>query len=278
MEEDLGRDFWIAIGLWGAAFLTVFGTGLFGLFLEKQYISGAALTAIGLGGITYMSLHLKGRRLTKTHAITGALVLTWLFFAYDIYDRHQQGKQSISFNPATNPLADSEMSGLIQGYGDCWVQIDGSKLSHWQQKYDVGLICGANRRADDMYAATGISVSTLHSIHPELMPLEVLRSPQMTIEISEIVRHAIANAAPAPKGMIATVNVPIWNEIVLLPKGFDMRRIHTLDDVYSNGGIIVSREFPKCIACMGVFDSPEVQRSLFGTEPFSHPKPNGNSN
>lgn len=55
------RDFWIAVGLWGAALVTVLGCGLYA-FIEQRY--GAGFTGLGLVGLVYLTLHLKGRKLT----------------------------------------------------------------------------------------------------------------------------------------------------------------------------------------------------------------------
>jgi hypothetical protein len=71
MEQD-EKDFWVALGLWAVAFITA-GRGLSGLLFEDRYIYGSALTLIGLGGMGYVRLHLKGRRLTRMHAVIGAL-------------------------------------------------------------------------------------------------------------------------------------------------------------------------------------------------------------
>jgi len=85
--EPADRDFYIALGLWGASAVTVLGTGLFGV-VEGYYTSGVPLSFLGLGLVAYMAQHLKGKRLTAQHALIGTLILTWLFFGYDVYDRH----------------------------------------------------------------------------------------------------------------------------------------------------------------------------------------------
>ena len=82
------RDFWIALGLWGATASTVLGTGLYGL-IEAHYWPGGFFTASGLGALVFIAWHLKGKRLRLEHALIGALILTWLFFGYDILDRRQ---------------------------------------------------------------------------------------------------------------------------------------------------------------------------------------------
>lgn len=90
IEQD-EREFWIALGLWGAGAVTIFGTGLFGLIEGFCYV-GSVFTLAGLGAAVYIAQHLKGKRLrlNSQHALIGALILTWVFLGYDIYGRRQQ--------------------------------------------------------------------------------------------------------------------------------------------------------------------------------------------
>jgi hypothetical protein len=78
------RDFWISVALWGSGLVTVFGCGLYA-FIENSYWFGGAYTAVGLGGLIYMTLHLRGRKLSSNHVVAGALMLTWVFFGYTIW-------------------------------------------------------------------------------------------------------------------------------------------------------------------------------------------------
>lgn len=87
--EDAEREFWIALSLWGGSFLTILGTGLWAIFIDGDYISGTIVSGLGIGGLLYMSQHLRGRSLKRNHAVIGALILTWVFFAFNVYDRHR---------------------------------------------------------------------------------------------------------------------------------------------------------------------------------------------
>jgi hypothetical protein len=79
------RDFWIAVGLWGAALVTVLGCGLYA-FIEQSYWYGAGFTSVGLAGLMYLTLHLKGRRLTpRVGAMATMLAVTWALIAYQIW-------------------------------------------------------------------------------------------------------------------------------------------------------------------------------------------------
>lgn len=79
------RDFWIAVGLWGAALVTVLGCGLYA-FIEQSYWYGAGFTGLGLVGLVYLTLHLKGRKLTpKVGVMVTTLAITWALIAYQIF-------------------------------------------------------------------------------------------------------------------------------------------------------------------------------------------------
>jgi hypothetical protein len=85
VAEDSERNFWIAVTLWGAALVTVFGAGLYA-FIEDSPEYGVFYTLTGLGGLAYMTFHLKGHALQPKPAIVSAmLALTWVFFGYTIW-------------------------------------------------------------------------------------------------------------------------------------------------------------------------------------------------
>jgi hypothetical protein len=87
------RDFWIAVGLWGAALATVFGYGLYA-FIEQSYWYGGGFTSAGLGGLVYLAAHLKGHRLSpRAGAMATMLAVTWALIGYQILHPDQTGKE-----------------------------------------------------------------------------------------------------------------------------------------------------------------------------------------
>jgi len=83
--EPAERDFWIAVTLWGAALVTVFGCGLYA-FIEQSFAYGAVFTITGLGGLMYMTSHLRGRRLSpRVGAMATMLAVTWGLIGYQVW-------------------------------------------------------------------------------------------------------------------------------------------------------------------------------------------------
>jgi hypothetical protein len=118
--DEAERDFWIALGLWGASAITVFGTGLYAL-VEGFYKSGVPFTALGVGLIVYTARHLKGKRLSLQHALFGTLILTWIFFGYDIYDRRHYADTHPPFG--SQPL--QQVYGAERKFEDETIIVDG---------------------------------------------------------------------------------------------------------------------------------------------------------
>jgi hypothetical protein len=89
--DEADKDFELAIVLWGGVFLAIFTAGVFA-FIEDRYLIGGVFTLFGLGGVVAVARHVKGKRLKIHHAAIAALILTWVFLGYDIYDRHHQSQ------------------------------------------------------------------------------------------------------------------------------------------------------------------------------------------
>ena len=126
-------------------------------------------------------------------AAVGMAILTWAFLVSDIYSH-------VTFKvlPPPPTVGAAAMSGLIQGFGACSTQVDGTKLAAWEGKYEVGLICGVNDAATDRYQAEGISVSSLHAIRPEPVAISASRSPAMSTAIKKIAQDVTKNMVKPP--------------------------------------------------------------------------------
>lgn len=79
---------WVILTLYGGVGLVVLGTGLFAL-VEQFYVFGAILSVVGLVGVIDAGRRALGHGFRISNPVLVAmLVLTWIFFGYDIYDRH----------------------------------------------------------------------------------------------------------------------------------------------------------------------------------------------
>ncbi len=144
----------------------------------------------------------------------------------------------------TSAIATSDSTGLRfalwwpspDGSG-CGAAIDASKLAtRFRDAFEIALICGFVDPAADKFKDSRITVSPLFTPQTSLS-ITVPFSKTM-IEILESDREATVKKIhpPLPKGTVISLQNMIWLRLVLLPKGFDASRIHTLADVTSHGG------------------------------------------
>lgn len=77
--------YWIYGGVGAAAFSTVFGIGLAGIFYEKEPIPGTIFSVIGFVGLIAMIALLRGHRITILHAAIASLIATWCFLGYVLW-------------------------------------------------------------------------------------------------------------------------------------------------------------------------------------------------
>ncbi|MGO9455265.1 MAG: hypothetical protein ACLQDV_30085 [Candidatus Binataceae bacterium] len=234
--EEVERDFWIALGLWGASAVTVLGTGLFAI-VEGSYWSGIALTLLGLGLIVYIARHLKGKHLTLQHALVGALILTWVFLGYDIY-AHRSGR-----GEEANPLfVDYTAISGNPSFGQCLAVITGSPLVKYREDYDVAIMCGIQDTTIDRLENRKVAISKPFSIQDGSMQITVPYSKAM---IDSIHDHLSLQATGVPEGQPLVGQYSLWYQVVLLPKtDCEVSDIHRLSDIPRCGG----RLLPQVVA------------------------------
>jgi hypothetical protein len=229
--EEAEREFWIAIGLWGASAVTVLGTGLFAL-VEGFYKSGIPLTVVGLGCVMYVARHLRGRRLSIAHSTMGALILTWMFFGYAIYT-----VKASPASPHPRVLIGWNELGSKTGTNACNGAVSGDALSEWSSAYDVALVCMFPDPRVDFFKNASITVTQPFTIIQGAIPIEAPFSPAMIDAEKHIIDDALHDK---PQGTI--YQFPIWYEAILVPKDFDMSLIRNLSDVTAHGGKLLSKE------------------------------------
>jgi hypothetical protein len=86
--DEAETKIWVHLTLYGGAALVVLGAGLYA-FIEQKFLPGAILTVGGLAGVVDAGRRALGRGARVPNwALLMALILTWAFLGYDIYDRH----------------------------------------------------------------------------------------------------------------------------------------------------------------------------------------------
>jgi hypothetical protein len=214
------------------AFLVVFGTGLWLVFVEHDLSTGVPLSGLGVIGMG-TSLWEKPRtptpdtarqgRYTALNAVLAVCILAAV--GYDIYDRRT--------HPAMTP-------SIVKGWGHeggCYQVLDGPQLVKWNDKYDIGIMCGIDDSSVDKFKDKRISISQLFTILPEDIPIYTPLSKTMADGITQIQR-GIRTQFGLPAN--AVIPVSVWTATVLLPKHFDASQITCLDDVPRDGGILLN--------------------------------------
>jgi hypothetical protein len=233
--NETETDFWIAVSLWGGSAITVLGTGLYAL-VEGLLWSGGSLTVLGLVLVMYIAQHLKGKRLTLRHALIGALILTWIFFGYDIYNRQQ----------TRPPVFDSLFTHWDTDGTACNATINGSKIIDRQDKYRVALICGFLDPTVDYLNDSRITITKGMNIHGGFIVFSADYSEEMADGLAANIRKSQAKKpplpSPLPPGFGIETRWSTWYAAVLLPKDVDTSEIHSLSDVTERGGTILQDE------------------------------------
>jgi hypothetical protein len=93
-EPAEGRLFWVLIAILAAAL----GTGSFVWAVEENHrLLGASITIVSAAGLLALAKEQIRKMLMRTDIATLAAVLTWLLFAYVIYEHYQTGHENCRF-------------------------------------------------------------------------------------------------------------------------------------------------------------------------------------
>jgi hypothetical protein len=195
-----------------------------------QFWITTALSVVGLW-LQYKQTRLHGRSLMPGSVyardslakkywpmmVMGVLVLAlWVPFAYQLY-RGEAGQ-------------------ILLGWGSvgpsCSAAINGDRLVDYVDEFEVAFVCGIPDSRIARERDTKITVSALFPISPGRI--------NISADYSQAMRDAFAEQeAKALKGTVVPTST--WYRVILLPKGFDVRRIRTLSDVETAGGVMVER-------------------------------------
>jgi hypothetical protein len=130
---------------------------------------------------------------------------------------------------------------IIVGWGppgpNCGFVIDAAPLVIFADKNNVAMVCGMSDATRDKYEDERITVSSPFTIQPQMLSISAPYSALM----ADAVNKARENT-PTPTRDKSNVAVPIWYEVVVIPKGTNLSDIHKLSDIPRYGGEILSQD------------------------------------
>lgn len=131
----------------------------------------------------------------------------------------------------------------VPNNSNCFAIVDASRLkSESLNKLDIALVCGIVDPSTDKMQDTRITVSKLFTPQTTL-PISVPFSQAMSEALDSSEDAAIKAMSPRPPhGTNLKMTARIWMRLAVLPKGFDIGNIHSLQDVASNGGKLSGEE------------------------------------
>jgi hypothetical protein len=125
----------------------------------------------------------------------------------------------------------------------CISVIDGSSLADFQDRYMVAIACGIQDATVDKFEDKRITISTLFNLRTADITIAVPHSKEMGEALKKLTEDAL-KGVQVPKGMSVGVNVTVWYEAFLVPKGTELSAIHKLSDVPRVGVEILAVNAP----------------------------------
>lgn len=122
-------------------------------------------------------------------------------------------------------MAMDAWGGLQDG---CYVVMDGTKLQHYSDRYNILLACGVSNPTVDQMQDSLITVSSAFSIANGPIPIEAKYTQGLTDQIKSLA----TSTPPQP--------YQVWHSVFLFPKKGDISRIKRVADVREFGGKIVN--------------------------------------
>jgi len=129
-------------------------------------------------------------------------------------------------------IGEPERVMALQAWGGmpdgCYVVVDGNKLQHYSEKYNIYLACGLSNPALDQGQDTEIAISSPFTIAKD--PIAI-KATYPSILLDKFKTLATSNP-PQPSSL--------WHTIFLFPKKGDISRIKRTADVREFGGKLVN--------------------------------------
>jgi hypothetical protein len=116
----------------------------------------------------------------------------------------------------------------------------------WSAEYNVAFACGIPDSRVDKFEDEQIAASRPFTIFPGDIAMDAPFSAGLIQRQKDLVDEARKGLPKnTPKGTRFDVPVPMWNELLLLPKAVKSSDIHKLSDITRYGGVLTSQGFPK---------------------------------
>ena len=126
------------------------------------------------------------------------------------------------------------------------IRISGTSLREFKDGYNVAVIGGARDPSVDKYEDDQIIVTRPYTIAPHQIDIQCGLSPRNIALRDKTIADTAARiraANPEATGRFpVSLHLPLWHEVVLLPKSVRSGDIRTLADVLRHGGLIASKE------------------------------------
>ncbi len=135
---------------------------------------------------------------------------------------------------------------IITGWGypdisHCVAILNSAPLMEYSEKYDVAVVCGIIDPKVDKYQDQRITISQAFTIRPGAIDIETPSAKSMLDAVENIKKESL-KGFPAKKGTKIRMQLPMWYEAVLIPKGMGVADIRKLADVPRYGGRILPQE------------------------------------
>jgi hypothetical protein len=122
-------------------------------------------------------------------------------------------------------MAITAWGGMQDG---CYVVVDGSKLQHYSDKYNVFLSCGISNPTVDQNQDTLIAMSSQFTVGKDAIPVAA-KYPQALLDH---IKSLATSTPPQPYN--------VWHIVFLFPKKGDVSRVKRMADVREFGGKLVN--------------------------------------
>jgi hypothetical protein len=122
---------------------------------------------------------------------------------------------------------------------NCILSLNGAALMEFAGESNVVMACGITDDRVDKFEDENITLSSPFTIHSAVIDISAPYSARMAATADRLYQEATRNL-PAPPKINVRLQIRIWNEVVIVPKGTNMSDIRKLSDVARHRGRVLS--------------------------------------